>query len=576
MVSSVPDDSEDEEDDPEEEPKVELLGRGLRRKAPAKFKDERFMRISHDRAFRKYGKLAAESMAKELLSIHSKRTWVPRMLARMTRKQKESIIRSFMFQKEKFNSLGEFTQLKARLVAGGNGQDKTIYDESEISSPTVSLSSALMVLGIAAKEKRKVVVADIASAYLNADMKGKPVFMRLDKVVAEELIKIDGAYREFKNSDGSLIVELKKALYGCVESAKLWYEHLKATLEEIGFVANPVDRCVLNLSKVGKKQVTICIYVDDLLITCEDESTIAEVLLHLEGKYGKMAVQRGPVYSYLGMLIDFKKEGMISISMQHFIEQMLDSTGVKSIAETPAASYLFDVRESPVLSPSNAKEFHSMTAKLLYLSKRCRPDILLPVAFLTTRVNAPTEDDKKKLVRVLSYLRGCPEMGINLCCEGELKLHAYIDASYAPHPDAKSHTGMVISLGEGPVYVMSSKQKIVTKSSSEAELVGVSDGISQVIWSREFLLGQGLSGLGPVILHQDNMSTISMINKGGTSSLRTRHIKIRYFFVNDKVLSGEVCVKYLRSEDMVSDGLTKPLQGSDFIIKRDKMMNWRF
>ena len=61
---------------------------------------------------------------------------------------------------------------------------------------------------------------------------------------------------------------------------------------------------------------------------------------------------------------------------------------------TPADENLFNVRESPLLSVSEAKRFHSFVTRLLYLIKRTRPDILTLVAFLTTKVQSPIEDDR--------------------------------------------------------------------------------------------------------------------------------------------------------------------------------------
>ena len=85
-------------------------------------------------------------------------------------------------------------------------------------------------------------------------------------------------------------------------------------------------------------------------------------------------------------------------------------------------------------------------------------------------------------------------------------------------------------IGNATVYVKSGKQKIVTRSSTEAELVGLSDALSQILWTREFLCNQGLR-LGPAIVYQDNQSTICLANKGRSTSERIRHVKIRYFFI---------------------------------------------
>jgi hypothetical protein len=144
--------------------------------------------------------------------------------------------------------------------------------------------------------------------------------------------------------------------------------------------------------------------------------------------------------------------------------------------------------------------------------------------------------------------------------------------SYGVHGDAKSHTGVVITLGHGPVFVKSSKQKVVSKSSSEGELIGLSDGSSQVIWSRDFLLAQGHEAR-PALIFQDNQSTMALANKGRSTSERTRHIHIRYFWVKDRIDSREIELEYLPTKEMIADILTKPLQGELFRTLRAALLN---
>jgi hypothetical protein len=151
-------------------------------------------------------------------------------------------------------------------------------------------------------------------------------------------------------------------------------------------------------------------------------------------------------------------------------------------------------------------------------------------------------------------------------------LDAYIDASYGVHIDGKSHSGMIIALSAGPLFVKSSKQKIVTKSSTEAELIAFSDMCSNVIWCREFLINQGHK-MPPARVFQDNQSAIALEEKGTASSERTRHVHIRYFWIKDRIANGEIQVKYLSTSQMIADILTKPLQGDLFVILRDKLLN---
>jgi histone deacetylase 1/2 len=229
--------------------------------------------------------------------------------------------------------------------------------------------------------------------------------------------------------------------------------------------------------------------------------------------------------------------------------------------------------DSPLLSPSDAMEYHSLVAKLLYLVKRVRPDILFPVVILATRVRAPSSWDYVKLKRVVRYLRGTSSIGMVLSASKSPSLEVSIDASFGVHADAKSHTGVTVSYGLGPLYSSSKKQSIVTKSSTEAELVGVTDAAGVI----EDVVGT-LRDLGEdipyAVIFQDNMSTIKLIENGRSNSPRTRHINVRYFFLKERIENGDVKVVYQPTGDMIADILTKPLQGEDFKRARDRLLNW--
>jgi hypothetical protein len=101
-----------------------------------------------------------------------------------------------------------------------------------------------MITAIAAKERRKVVTVDIAGAYVNADIGDEEVLMKLDRLMTTILCEIDPKYIQFLNDDGTMIVQLKKALYGCIQSAMQWYKNIRSTLEHHGFVINPIDPCI--------------------------------------------------------------------------------------------------------------------------------------------------------------------------------------------------------------------------------------------------------------------------------------------------------------------------------------------
>ena len=121
----------------------------------------------------------------------------------------------------------------------------------------------------------------------------------------------------------------------------------------------------------------------------------------------------------------------------------------------------------------------------------------------------------------------------------------------------KSHTGGVLTLGKGTIYGSSTRQKLNTKSSTEAELVAVNDLMPQVLWTKYFLEAQGYN-TGASIVYQDNQSTMLLGKNGRASSeKKTRHIDIRYFFITNHIASGEFNVQYCPTADMIADYFTK-------------------
>ena len=532
------------------------------------------LHITVKQALDRFPDAAREAMRREIGVILAKRVTTPVRWQSLSHQQRRGVIRSSMFLKEKYLSTGEFEKLKARFVAGGNLQDRSVYSEGETSSPTVSISSAYMLMAIAAHEGRKVMTMDVGGAYLNADMK-REVLMRVDSKTASVFVELDPAYADYLDKDGSLIVKLDKALYGCIESSKLWFDNISTLLLGLGFKANEKDACVFNKMTDRGVQLTVALYVDDLFCSCVDQSELEWLAEVLTDKYKEQSVHRGDLHSYLGHTLDFgSSPGQVRLTMEGYITDLLRSYEVRGTVATPASPNLFDV--SPTAEPLDAaakEEFHSRVAKLLYLAKRVRPDLLTAVSFLTTRVSVATVEDQQKLERVFKYLNATPEMGLVLQASKDLCLLAYIDASFAVHEDFKSRTGGVLSLGKGAVWFTSAKQKLVSKSSTEAELIALSDVLSQVIWTRDFLVAQGYD-LGPAKVFQDNMSTIVLAEKGSASSQRTRHIGIRFFFVKDRIDSGEVIVEHLSTTEMVADLMTKPLQGDLFRKLRRTLLNW--
>ena len=130
-----------------------------------------------------------------------------------------------------------------------------------------------------------------------------------------------------------------------------------------------------------------------------------------------------------------------------------------------------------------------------------------------------------------------------------------------------------MTMGKGTVQSMSTKQKVNTRSSTEAELVSVDDIILKVLWTRRFLEAQSY-GIMDVVVYHDNLSTMKLEEKGRASSRkRTHHFHIKFFYITDLIQQQLLHTEYCPTADMVSDYMTKPLIGAQFRKFRKIIMN---
>jgi hypothetical protein len=198
---------------------------------------------------------------------------------------------------------------------------------------------------------------------------------------------------------------------------------------------------------------------------------------------------------------------------------------------------------------------------LLYLAKRARPDILTAVSFLCTRVQSATTEDAAKLARVLGYIKSTMDQVLYIRTAVKPVVRAYIDAAYALHSDSKSHTGVIIFVGHAIVYVSSKKQKCMSKSLTEVELIGLKDNLGLVELFKEFVDYVTGEETKTPIVYQDCKSVISLVTIGGGIT-RTKHLRARMNLGKEMVDEGRVKVVYVRAEDMKADGFSKPLDPS--------------
>jgi hypothetical protein len=206
--------------------------------------------------------------------------------------------------------------------------------------------------------------------------------------------------------------------------------------------------------------------VDDLMGTCEDDFELTKFSCYLGRIYGpKLSMHTGRKHDYLGVDMEFTQEGTLEVSMFKYrwnvIEEFLEK--ITGQAATPAAAHLFEIRDKKKAQPLGEEQalvFHHTVTQLLFMATRARRDIQTAVAFLTTRVKNPDEDDWGKLKRVLKYLNGTKFLKLTLTVENLGMLKWYVDGAHNVHWDCKGHEGSVFKLGKGAIGIYSRKIKL--------------------------------------------------------------------------------------------------------------------
>ena len=463
----------------------------------------------------------------ELQQLHDLKVMAAKPLTAI---QKREALGYLMFLKRKRSG-----KIKARGCADGRPQRAYIPQE-DARAPTISTEAMFMTAVIDAMENRTVAVVDIPGAFMQADM-DPGVYMCIDGAMAELLMEIDhDMYQPHMVKEKGkpvIYVELLKALYGTLRAARLFWETLSGKLQEWGFTLNPYDSCVANKCVDGQ-QCTITWHVDDLKISHVKEHVVRSIIKKIQENFGQhsdLSMHIGKRHDYLGMILDFNTPGTLEIDMSDYIQVILQDTpaNLQGASMVPAAKHLFTTRpDAPKINPQEQEIFHHLTMQLMYLSQCGRPDIRTAVAFLSSRVANPDQDDYMKLGKVIKYLENTIHLTLRLQADESNLLQWWVDAAYT-HPDMKGHTGATFTMGQGSIYSNSLKQKLVARSSTEAELVGVHDILPQILWTRNFLMSQGYP-IQKNIIYQDNMSAMLLENNGRKSSTkRTKHIELRYF-----------------------------------------------
>ncbi|KAJ9561128.1 hypothetical protein OSB04_006288 [Centaurea solstitialis] len=490
------------------------------------------------------------AMQEELAEFIRNNVWLL-----VPRPRKRTIIGSKWTFRNKLDEIGTIIRNKARLVAQGYRQKEGI-DYDETFAPVARLKAIRLFLAFAAHMNFKVYQMDIKNAFLN----GK---LNEEVYVAQPPGFVDPKFPDH-------VYKLNKALYGLKQAPRAWYDTLSTFLLSKCFVRGKIDS-TLFLKKYPKHILLVQIYVDDIIFGSTNPKLCEKFELLMKSEY-KMSMM-GELTFFLGLQIKQSEKG-IFINQGKYVHEMLKKFDLTSCTpmKTPMAPPLSLDKDSKG-KPVDVTLYRGMIGSLLYLTAS-RPDIMYSTCLCARYQAEPKESHLTAVKRIFRYLKGTPNLGLWYSKDSGFDLTAYSDSDFAGCKiDRKSTTGGCHLLGGKLVSWTSKKQNSVSTSTAEAEYVAAGICCAQVLWLRNQLQDYDIQ-LSKIPIYCDNTSAIAIANNPVLHS-KTKHIEVRYHFIRDHVMNGDIELHFVPTEYQLADLFTKPLDVTRFnmLISELGMLN---
>jgi hypothetical protein len=486
-------------------------------------------------------------MASEFEALQRQQTW-----SLVPSSSPQNVVGCRWVYKIKRNPDGSVSRYKARLVAKGFHQQAGV-DYAETFSPVVKPPTVRIILSLAAHHHWTLRQLDVSNAFLHGVLK-ETVFMSQPLGFVDE-------------DHPSHVCQLHKSLYGLKQAPRAWFERFTSHLLTLGFIASVADSSLFVLRQ-GSVTVYLLLYVDDIIITGNDSSTITSIISQLSTAFELKDL--GPLRYFLGLQIDYTKTGFFVHQRKYLTDlltkfHMLDSKVVPTpIVLSPALT----PSEDDVLSDPTA--YRSLVGALQYATFT-RPDITFAVNRVCQFMHKPTSTHFVAAKRILRFLKGTLDKGI-LFQPGPLALTAFTDADWAGDPaDRRSTSGITVFLGHNPITWVSKKQHTVSRSSTEAEYRSLATGAAELSWLRQVLCDLGLYLASAPVIWCDNTSALALASNPVFHG-RTKHIEVDYHFVREKVVRGDISVQFISTDDQIADIFTKALPSPRFHHLSSKLL----
>ena len=370
-----------------------------------------------------------------------------------------------------------------------------------------------------------------------------------------------------------------------------------------GFKVSDCDSSLFIKSRVidGRTHwIRMNVHVDDAHAVYSHAGWYREFKDKVTEKFDLSAAEDKDVF--LGVTIEDLEDGAVKLCQPRYVEDLC-AKFLPEGAKPAKVPYIQSLFPSKSMSPTTQEAidamkdvpYRSLIGGLMHIANFSRPDIAAAVNICAQFSANPGPDHWKCALTILKYLKGTPDHGVvygrkKAAHIPYIPLCGYADSSWADDTDdRKSRTGTMLWSWGGPIEWVSTKQKAIALSSTEAEYMAARDMVKSVVWARRLFQEFGYDDLGcpdhdgplteeemngakPTVIWEDNSGCIEW-SKNPIDFKKRKHIDIAYKYVDAKVAEGEVKLSYKCTEHQMADLLTKYLASERFIMLRDCMVS---
>jgi hypothetical protein len=452
----------------------------------------------------------------------------------------------------KFDKAGFLIKCKARLVVRGDQQ--LITSTEETYAATLAGRSFRTLISIAARFDLELIRYDAVNAFVNAPLQRK-VFMTMPP-----------GHRK-----AGTILLLNKALYGLREAPLLWQKELSGTLGDLAFETVPEEPCCMT-----RKGMILFYYVDDLVLAYrkDRQDDVNQLIERLQSRY--VLTGGHGLHWFLGIeVLRDRKNKLIWLSQSQYalkIANLVTHLGADSSARTPMKKLEY-LPFNGTATIAAIRIYQKKIGSILYIAVITRPDIAFAVSRLSRFNNNPGPEHHEAVDRILLYLKNTHGLALQL--GGGNGFLVASDASFADNAlDRKSSQAYIMKLFGGVIGWRANKQATVTTSTTEAELLALSQATKEGMFISRMLksLRVNLNVAGGIRIQCDNKQTIKLVTKQlAQLHTRLRHVDIHNHWLRQEAEKKTIEVEYTPTDQMLADGLTKVLSNTSFEAFRQQL-----